>query len=85
MEREKNYKQAIENANKAGEGSKARRYGRGLKVHLRYMYYSKTCACSFLMSLTRKYATLHLYTRVERGSVSTTQAGRMISLINLLQ
>ena len=32
LEREKNYKQAIENANKAGEGSKARRYGRGLKV-----------------------------------------------------
>ena len=32
LEREKMYKQAIENANKAGEGSKARRYGRGLKV-----------------------------------------------------
>ena len=32
LEREKIYKQAIENANKAGEGSKARRYGRGLKV-----------------------------------------------------
>ncbi|XP_073257066.1 coiled-coil and C2 domain-containing protein 1-like isoform X1 [Porites lutea] len=31
LEREKMYKQAIENANKAGEGSKARRYGRGLK------------------------------------------------------
>ncbi|XP_027040976.1 coiled-coil and C2 domain-containing protein 1-like isoform X1 [Pocillopora damicornis] len=31
LEREKNYKLAIENANKAGEGSKARRYGRGLK------------------------------------------------------
>ncbi|XP_078361651.1 coiled-coil and C2 domain-containing protein 1-like isoform X1 [Oculina patagonica] len=31
LEREKNYKQAIENANKVGEGSKARRYGRGLK------------------------------------------------------
>ena len=32
LERDKMYKQAIENANKAGEGSKARRYGRGLKV-----------------------------------------------------
>lgn len=32
LEREKIYKQAIENANKAGDGSKARRYGRGLKV-----------------------------------------------------
>ena len=32
LEREKIYKQAIENANKAGEGNKARRYGRGLKV-----------------------------------------------------
>lgn len=32
LEREKMYKQAIENANKAGEGSKARRYDRGLKV-----------------------------------------------------
>lgn len=32
LEREKMYKQAIENADKAGEGSKARRYGRGLKV-----------------------------------------------------
>ena len=36
LEREKNYKQAIENANKAGEGSKARRYGRGLKVRLQF-------------------------------------------------
>ncbi|XP_068748558.1 coiled-coil and C2 domain-containing protein 1-like isoform X2 [Montipora capricornis] len=31
LERESMYKQAIDNANKAGEGSKSRRYGRGLK------------------------------------------------------
>jgi len=42
LEREKNYKQAIENANKAGEGSKARRYGRGLKV-LQSLQFAAVC------------------------------------------
>jgi len=42
LEREKNYKQAIENANKAGEGSKARRYGRGLKV-LQSLQFAAIC------------------------------------------
>jgi DNA-binding SARP family transcriptional activator len=32
LEREKMYQQAIESAEKSGEGSKARRHGRGLKV-----------------------------------------------------
>lgn len=39
QEREKMYKQAIENANKAGEGSKARRYVRGLKVQYKRIPY----------------------------------------------
>ena len=40
------YKQAIDTANKAGEGSKARRYGRGLKVP-RLIFVSQTVMHSF--------------------------------------
>ena len=36
LEREGMYKQALDNASKAGEGNKARRYGRGLKVYSNY-------------------------------------------------
>ena len=40
------YKQAIENANNAGEGNKARRYGRGLKV-LSMLCFSFSFTCTF--------------------------------------
>ncbi|XP_015772326.1 PREDICTED: coiled-coil and C2 domain-containing protein 1-like [Acropora digitifera] len=53
LEREGMYKQAIDNASKAGEGNKARRYGRGLKVYSIYtLLVSHSISFFFLIILT---------------------------------